>query len=227
MSISIIRAVETAGADLTNLDFTWRQSKMVMLGFSEPCLGIVCTCIILLRPVFLRFKGSVSRVFSGANQRLPPRFQLSMPSSVGRMTDTARGYFIVPIFLQTKWSSMKSSMKSGLSGVTVAFSTRNDNANDLDDWERQPGQDKGNRLQQSEMTVLTHPWQMDTFDKLKDGGVVHVRSRSSSSSMTYETIETVKRLQILKLDKPLPEVPDDDDGISGLDGRGHSPRGFG
>ena len=219
MIISVIRAVETAGTDLVNLDFTWLQSRMVMLGFSEPCLGIICTCIILLRPIFLRFSGVVSRVFSGiGSTRLGRTFTISTNSeSNGKETSemSKRGYFVVPIFLQTraKWdsvkSSLKSSMKSGLSGATM-FSRR-DNLDDLDDWERKNG--KGGNKQ---MDVVTHPWEMDTFDKLKakekememqetDFGV-----RSGKTSMTYETIETVQRLQILKLDKPLPPMPGDD-----------------
>ncbi len=222
MSISMIRAIETAGTNLTDLDFTWLQSKMVMLGFSEPCLGIICTCIVLLRPIFLRCSGILSRTFSDiGSSSLGRRFTISYGSGTDTngkdTTKTNRsGYFVVPIFLQTraKWESIKSSMKSGLSGATIAFS-RKDNLDDLDEWERGAGKDSGKKpkVQMKELNMVTHPWQMDTFDKLKaqdiemqgkENGV-----RSGRSSMTYETIETVKRLQILKLDKPLPITPDD------------------
>ena len=220
MSISVIRAVETAGTNLINLDFTWLQSKMVMLGLSEPCLGIICTCIILLRPIFLRLTTILSRTFSGfGSTRFGRRFALSTGSdSNGRETSemSKRGYFVVPIFLQTraKWNSFKSSMKSGLSGATIAFS-RKDNLDDLDEWERRAGRDrvKGPQVQEEESNVLTHPWQMDTFEKLKAKELEmqdrEAYIRSGRSSMTYETIETVKKLQILKLDKPLPTLPDD------------------
>ena len=208
MSISVIRAAETAGTDLANLDFTWLQSRMVMLGFSEPCLGIICTCIILLRPIFLRFTGILSRTFSlSTGTDLSGRDASEM---------SKRGYFVVPIFLQTraKWDSFKSSMKSGLSGATIALS-RKDNLDDLDEWERRAGKDtgKGPHVETRELNVLTHPWKMDTFEKLKAKDLeMQEREngmRSGRSSMTYETIETVKRLQILQLDKPLPTIPDD------------------
>ena len=218
MVISVIRAVETAGTDLVNLDFTWLQSRMVMLGFSEPCLGIICTCIILLRPIFLRCSGVVSKAFSGlGSTRLARSFPHSTTSaSSGKEISemSKRGYFVVPIFLQTraKWesvkSSLKSSVKSGLSGATV-FSRR-DNLDDLDDWERRAGKDGS-----KQMDVQTHPWQMDTFEKLKarekeiEMQETEPGTRSGKTSMTYETIETIQRLQILKLDKPLPTLPDD------------------
>ena len=216
MSISVIRAAETAGVDLTNLDFTWLQSRMVMLGFSEPCLGIICTCIILLRPIFLRFTGIISRTFS---------LTTSTDSSGRDMSEMSRrGYFVVPIFLQTraKWDSFKDSMKSGLSGATIALS-RKDNLDDLDEWERGTGKDngKGPQVETQELNVITHPWKMDTFDKLK-AKEAEVQERengthSGRSSMSYETIETVKRLQILKLDKPLPTLPDDGSSVHNVE----------
>ena len=237
MAISIIRAVETSGNDLTNLDFTWLQSRMVMLGFSEPCLGIVCTCIILLRPIFAKFTGAMTRTFSGLGSRLGPRFALSTNTESSGQVSERKGYFVVPIFLQTKassgWSSFKDSMKSGMSGATLAFS-RKDDLDDLDEWERRPGKDKGPAVQEEEMNVLTHPWKMDTFEKLKEKEEKPKQDtfdkmrassiQSGTSSMNYDTIETVKRLQILKLDKPLPSIPDDISSIN--DNDRHERRSF-
>lgn len=42
----------------------WRQAPAVILSFVEPCVGIVCACLSVMRPLLYATKGLVSGIFS-------------------------------------------------------------------------------------------------------------------------------------------------------------------
>ena len=102
--------------------------------------------------------------------------------------------------------------------MTVVFSMKKGDPEDLEEWELR----REDRVQSGSPDVFTHPWKMDTFEKIEKD------LKSGGSSVTKSTFHTAQRLQILALDKPLPPTPDDVSSLSDDDIKtGASSRGFG
>ena len=233
ISISLVRAVETAHTDLTNLDFTCAisipetsqsllltkitglQVNMCMLAFSEPCVGILGTCLVLMRPVFLRCHKILSNALSKTNRNSRPRFPVTVTEKSRRTAEESqKTTFSVPIFIRTRevFSSVSQSVKTGLSGATVAFSPRQMGGETFEDWELAPGRD-GRRPSHKSHDMLTHPWRMDTFQTVTKPPVM---------------VQTSQKSQAYATDKPLPPLPDEDvSSLSESDADRKSVRGFG
>ena len=67
---SIVRCVLTA-RDIHPTSVLWDQAPAVMLSFTEPCVGILCACLPVMRPLLVAMSGPMSRLLSSKSSRSP------------------------------------------------------------------------------------------------------------------------------------------------------------
>lgn len=159
-----------------------------MLAFAEPCVGIMCTCFVLLRPVILRVR-SLSAQFFYRNERhsSQSRFAITVDDTKNKPTG---GSLSVPIFLERtreKFSTFSSTVRSGLSGLTVVFSAHHEDSDRLEDWELRSGRGK-TAVNMTPSSFLTHPWSLSTFAK-------------------FDSPKSQSVVNIVSVEKPLPPLP--------------------
>ncbi|MCJ1360347.1 MAG: hypothetical protein MMC33_010352 [Icmadophila ericetorum] len=86
---SIIRTWLTATANLTSIDVTWFEVDPLTLAFVEPCLGIICACLPVMRPFF---QWAFSGVF-GMSRFTGNKFvDESTPAATGVSRLSSNGY---------------------------------------------------------------------------------------------------------------------------------------
>ncbi|KAL8785994.1 MAG: hypothetical protein Q9195_008405 [Heterodermia aff. obscurata] len=64
---AIVRCVLT-GRVVTPTSVLWAEASAVMLSFAEPCVGILCACLPVMRPLLVAMSGPVSRIWSKSSR---------------------------------------------------------------------------------------------------------------------------------------------------------------
>ena len=180
---------------------------MVMLAFSEPCVGIVCTCLVLMRPIFIKSRAVMTSLLRGGRGSSGSRFPLESDNTPGRMTSVQ--FFTPPAVWTSPFpsASLAHSVRSRLDSVASVLTPRNGSPAIPGDELRRPQDAKEPEMRDS--GVCTHPWRMDTFESFgkKNHSAIVTRDLGGSAMSP--------RTRPLALDKPLPPIPDDVSSLSG------------
>ena len=69
---SIVRCVLTShGLDPDPANQLWTAAPAVMLSFTEPCVGILCACLPVMRPLLVAMGGPIKRFFEDKSSDSP------------------------------------------------------------------------------------------------------------------------------------------------------------